>query len=171
VLAEIVWSLRAAGSWTDARASNVLDGGAPYYRTYRCSDGRHLAVAAIEPQFYRLLVDLLGVDVSTLDREDPADWPVLSSVLAAAFAAAPRAHWETVFAGTDACVTPVLQWDEAPDDAHLAARRVHYEDAAGSHHAGPAPRFSRTPNGVPSVPSSPVPSAEVLDGWAGGGPG
>ncbi len=122
-LMQLVWSLQAVGRWSDRRASNLLDGGAPFYRTYRCADDGWMAVGSLEPAFYRLLLDGLGLSPDDVpDRDDPGCWPELAHVLADRFAAHPRAHWEAVFDGTDACVTPVLSMSEAPDHPHLVAR-------------------------------------------------
>jgi alpha-methylacyl-CoA racemase len=122
-LMQLIWSLRADGRWRDERASNLLDGGAPYYRTYRCADGGWMAVGAIEPAFYAQLLGGLGLRPNDVpNRDDSAQWHALAETLAAAFAAQPRSYWEQVFADSDACVTPVLSMDEAPRHPHLAAR-------------------------------------------------
>jgi alpha-methylacyl-CoA racemase len=145
VLAQQVLELKADGLWgTGGRGQNLLDGGAPYYRAYRCADGRHVAVGAIEPQFYRLLLDGLGLDADSLpDRDDRTSWPDLTDVLAARFVEEDREHWATTFAGTDACVTPVLTFEEAVEDDHVRHRRC-LTPAAGGLTAGPAPRFRDT---------------------------
>lgn len=120
-----ILELRPLGMWSDEPASNILDGAAPYYRTYRCADGRFMAAGAVEPQFYALLVRGLGLDAEELpDRDVKANWPTLCSRFAAVFAAHPREHWEKVFAGTDACVTPVLSFSEAARHPHVTARRA-----------------------------------------------
>lgn len=139
-LMQLVWSLRAAGRWADRRASNLLDGGAPFYRTYRCADGGFVAVGSLEPAFYLQLLEGLGLAPDEVpDRDDPSSWPRLTQVLADRFGSQPRAHWERVFDGTDACVTPVLSLAEAPDHAHLAARGVLRHDDDGVL-VGAAPR-------------------------------
>jgi alpha-methylacyl-CoA racemase len=138
VLGRMIHGLRRAGRWHDRREANLLDGGAPFYRTYRCRDGGHIAVGPLEPRFYRAMMDGLRLDVSTLpDRDDPANWPELRERLAAVFATRTRDEWTAVFADTDACVTPVLTLDEAPRNEHLRAR--HTFDADGR--PSPAPRF------------------------------
>ena len=140
VLGRMVHGLRREGQWHDRREANLLDGGAPFYRTYRCRDGGHIAVGALEPRFYQAMVDGLDVDASTWpDRDDPANWSQLRVLLGAAFATRTRDEWADVFSDTDACVTPVLTLDEAPRNDHLRAR--HTFDADG--HPSPAPRFSR----------------------------
>jgi alpha-methylacyl-CoA racemase len=142
VLAQQVLELMAEGQWTDGdRGHNLLDGGAPYYRAYRCRDGRFMAVGSIEPQFYALLVEGLGLDPHVLpDRDDSASWPALSSTLAARFEEEDREHWTKVFAGTDACVTPVLTFEEATEHEHIRARQSLVR-AGGQPTAGAAPRF------------------------------
>lgn len=140
VLGRMIYGLRHEGRWHDRREANLLDGGAPFYRTYPCRDGAHIAVGALEPQFYRALVDGLGLDASALpDRDDPANWPALQALLAEVVVTRTRDEWAAVFADTDACVTPVLKLDEAPHDAHLQARHTFGADGRPS----PAPRFSR----------------------------
>jgi alpha-methylacyl-CoA racemase len=139
VLGRMIHGLRHDGRWHDRREANLLDGGAPFYRTYPCRDGGYVAVGALEPQFYQAMVAGLGLDASTLpDRDDPATWPALHARLAEAFASRSRDEWAAVFAATDACVTPVLTLDEAPRHEHLRAR--HTFDGNGR--PSPAPRFS-----------------------------
>ncbi|WP_185995966.1 CaiB/BaiF CoA transferase family protein [Nocardioides campestrisoli] len=148
VLAQQVLELVAQGAWgPGTRGSNLLDGGAPYYRTYRCSDGRSMAVGPIEPQFYALLLAGLGLEPSALpDREDRTAWPALVEVLASRFAEHDRDHWTAVFAGTDACVTPVLTFAEAGLDHHMRHRGALLRTRDGHLTAGPAPRFTDAPS-------------------------
>ncbi len=144
LLSQLAWSMRAIGAWQDARESNLLDGGAPFYDCYACADGRFVAVAALEPAFYALLLQGLGLDPESLPPQyDPAGWPTLRRTFAHAFAAHPRDHWAGVFDDTDACVTPVLTWAEAVRDPHLVARGTLVE-VDGVVQAAPAPRFSRS---------------------------
>lgn len=144
VLSQHVLELRAEGIWSDERASNILDGGAPYYRTYVCADGLEVAVGAIEPQFYALLLDGLGLSATGLpDQDDTAAWPGLHATFAAMFARRTRDDWATVFAGTDACVTPVLTFTEAAQHAHMSQRRA-ITVLDGHEVAGVAPRLSRS---------------------------
>jgi alpha-methylacyl-CoA racemase len=163
-LMQLIWSLQAAGRWTDRRGSNLLDGGAPFYRTYRCADGGWMAVGSLEPAFYRLLLDGLGLAPDEVpDRDDPARWPELARVLGDRFAEHPRAHWEGVFGGTDACVTPVLTTAEAPEHPHLAARGVLRRDDAGVL-AAAAPRVAgASPVHLPA--SEHVDLGEALGRW------
>ncbi|MQA03381.1 MAG: CoA transferase [Streptosporangiales bacterium] len=152
VLAQLVWAFRGAGAWRDDRAANLLDGGAPFYDTYACADGRWVAVGALEPKFYAQLLDGLGLVVEELPEQMDRDgWPVLRQRFTEVFATRTRAEWDAVFAGTDACVTPVLTFAEAVADEHLAARAT-LQELAGVPQASPAPRFSRTPAATPAPP-------------------
>jgi alpha-methylacyl-CoA racemase len=155
VLLQMTWSMLARGSWRDEPASNLLDSGAPFYDTYRCADGRYVAVGAIEPQFYAELLAGLGLDPAALPAQyDESGWPVLRSALTAAFAGRTRDQWATVFADRDACVTPVLSLAEAAAHPHIAARETLIE-IDGAPQAAPAPRFSRTVPGRPGRPPKP----------------
>ena len=131
------------GLWTDERGVNSLDGGAPHYRTYECSDGRYVAVGPIEEPFYQAL--LAGLELTDAPpRSDRANWPALHELFEAKFATRTRDEWSEHFAGTDACVSPVLSLVEAPVDAHMASRGTFVKGASGMEPA-PAPRLSRTP--------------------------
>lgn len=160
VLTQMMWSLRGVGGWSDERGSNLLDGSAPYYDTYECSDGRYVAVGALEPQFYAQLLDVLGLAGEDLpDQNDRDGWPVLRKRFSEVFASRTRDEWAAAFAGTDACVTPVLSFGEASSNAHLAARGT-VTTLDGVEQAAPAPRFSRT---APDTPTSPPGSTDDLD--------
>ncbi len=151
----LIHGMIAQGSWTDTPGTNWLDGGAPFYRCYRCADGRDVAVGALEPQFYALLLDGLGLSATDLPAQnDRAAWPALTKAFAAAFARNDRDHWANVFADSDACVAPVLSLKEAAAHPHMAARGV-YVDVNGVGQAAPAPRFSGTPASPPTAPSAP----------------
>lgn len=145
VLAQLMWTLRAAGEWSDERGLNLLDGSRPYYDTYECADGRSMAVGCIEPQFFALTLKLLGLDAAQLpDQEDKDRAPELRAAMAAVFATRTMAQWTEVFDGTDACVTPVLTWSEALEHPHLSSRGV-FTRLDGVDQPRPAPHFSRTP--------------------------
>ncbi len=144
-LLSLIHGLRAASRWNDARESNVLDGGAPYYRSYRCADGLYLAVGAIEPHFHAEFCARLGVDPQSFAQGDRARWPEQVRELQALFETRPRAHWEAVFDGSDACVAPVNDLAASTRDPHLVARRVFLE-VDGELQPAPAPRFSRSPS-------------------------
>lgn len=157
VLATQVHALRGLGLWQDPRGVNLLDGGAPFYDTYECADGRYVAVGALEPQFYAELVRLTGFPLDgdeAPDRDDPANWPALRAAWARLFRTRTRDEWAELLAGTDACVAPVLDWAEAPRHPHLAARDV-FVAPEGVTQPAPAPRFSATPTAVRRPPPRP----------------
>ncbi len=170
VLAQILWSLRALGLWSDQRGSNLLDSGAPFYDTYACADGRYVAVGALEPQFYAILLDGLGLAGQDLPGQlDQSGWPVLRERFTEVFASRSRDEWVAVFEGTDACVAPVLSFAEVPAHPHIAARGTVIE-VGGVPQAAPAPRFSRTAPDRPTPPPQPgADTAAVLADWAVGG--
>lgn len=139
---------KAAGMWSDDRAANTIDGGAPYYDTYRCKDGRWMAVGAIEPQFFALLLDKLGVDDFPLDRQlDRTAWPELRAKIAAAFLERTQAEWIAVMEGSDACAAGVIGLDDAPNHPHNVARQT-FVTVDGVLQPAPAPRFSATPGQI-----------------------
>ncbi|HEV2259696.1 MAG TPA: CaiB/BaiF CoA-transferase family protein, partial [Streptosporangiaceae bacterium] len=135
--------LMAQGLWRDERGVNLLDGGVPWYDVYETADGQWMAVGALEPRFYAALLTGLGL-TDPPDRADPRNWPALRALLTTRFKTRTRDEWTEVFAGTDACVEPVLSLHEAAADEHLLARET-YLTAAGITQPAPAPRFSRTP--------------------------
>jgi alpha-methylacyl-CoA racemase len=141
-LIQPILELRARGIWNDERANNLLDGAAPFYRTYECQDGKYIAVGAIEPQFYAELLRLLELDDRSLpDQNDRSGWPSLAKAIAAVVATRTRDQWAEVFAGRDACVTPVLSFAEAPGHPHISARQA-LRDGPSGVTAAPAPRFA-----------------------------
>jgi alpha-methylacyl-CoA racemase len=165
LLASFMYGLRAAGAWQDERGTNVLDGGAPFYDTYATADGRHMAVGALEPKFYEELLIRLGLDAAGLPAQyDRSGWPQLRARFAEVFAGRPQAEWVEVFAGSDACVAPVVSPRDAPAHPHNAARQTFIEVGSVTQPA-PAPRFSRTPCDPPSPPVRPgTDTDEVLTG-------
>jgi len=147
--------LLAAGLWSEERGANLLDGGAPFYGVYETADGRHLAVGALEPQFYAELLRRLGLDDGDLPAQlDRDGWPLLRERLAALFRTRTREEWCELLAGTDACMAPVLALGEAPAHPHNRARGT-FVDVGGVVQPAPAPRFSRTPCDPPAPPASP----------------
>ncbi|MCZ2838991.1 CaiB/BaiF CoA transferase family protein [Modestobacter sp. VKM Ac-2985] len=150
-LATMVLGMLAGGVWRDTRGVNLLDSGVPWYDVHETADGRHLAVAALEPQFYAELVDRLGLADRAPDRAD-ADPEVLRGLVADAIRRRTRDEWVEVFAGSDACVAPVLSFAEARDHPQLAARQT-YLERDGVVQPAPAPRFSRTPATLDRPPS------------------
>ena len=156
-LTTFVRGLAALGAWSDERGGNLLDGGAPFYATYPCADGRFVAVAAIEPQFFRRLVEGLGLPEETLAMQhDRERWDELRQALGERFLSEPRDVWSARFVELDACVTPVLDLTEVPAHPHHVARRAFDvplagplpDGLAGAPMPSPAPRLSRTPGAV-----------------------
>jgi alpha-methylacyl-CoA racemase len=146
--------LLALGAWSTERGSNLLDGGAPFYDTYRCADGRFLAVGALEPQFFAALCGTLGIEPGEMPQHDRDAWPAQRGRLAALIATKPRDEWAAIFEGTDACVAPVLDLNEAPEHPHNVARQA-FVEVGGVPQPAPAPRFSRTPGRVDRDPPRP----------------
>lgn len=156
--------MRAAGAWRDERGVNLLDGGAHFYGTYECADGRYLAVGAIEPQFYAELRRIAGLDDPAFDaQQDRAAWPELRRRLAAVLRSRPRDEWVALFAGSDACVAPVLGLGEAVSHPHNVARGA-FVTRDGVVQPEAAPRFSAIPAKAGDGPTS-AGLAEVLAGW------
>jgi alpha-methylacyl-CoA racemase len=166
LLMAMQYSLKANRLWRDEREANLLDGGAPFYGTYRCADGGWLAVGALEPQFHDLLLEKLALPQALFaERWNPASWPRLRAVLAETFATRSRAEWCALFESTDACVTPVLSLAEAPKHPHNQARSTFVEHA-GVTQPAPAPRYSRTVPEIQRPPAQPGEhSAEILADW------
>ncbi|MET4429035.1 CaiB/BaiF CoA-transferase family protein [Mycolicibacterium sp. 624] len=152
ILAQMMWTMKATGSLRDQRESFLLDGGAPFYRTYECSDGGYMAVGSIEPQFFAQLVSGLGLRADEVpNQSELGRYDEMHKIFAERFASRTRDEWTAVFAGTDACVTPVLTWTEAAVSEHLTARSTIVTEG-GVTQAAPAPRFSRTPSGPAGAP-------------------
>jgi alpha-methylacyl-CoA racemase len=162
LLAQLQWSWRAAGRWSDQRGENLLDGSAPFYATYACVDG-HVAVGALEPQFWDALVRVLGLQ-DVPDRWDRNTWPELRATLGERLGQRTRQEWVEAFDGVDACVTPVLTFAEAPGHPY-AQERGSFVIIGGHVQPAPAPRFSRS---VPPSPAAPVDAsvADVLGEWS-----
>jgi len=157
----------AAGFHDPAKpGTNMLDTGAHFYEVYETADGQHMAVGAIEPQFYAELLAKLELDPSALPRQmDRASWPSLKERFAQVFRTRSRAEWTALFEGSDACVAPVLSIHDAAAHPHNAARDA-FVDIAGIRQPAPAPRFSRTRPELPSPPSHPgADTEEGLAAW------
>ncbi|MEU3723999.1 CaiB/BaiF CoA-transferase family protein [Streptomyces sp. NPDC031705] len=164
-LTAMIHGMVAAGGWQDRRGANLLDGGCPFYGTYETSDGRYMAVGALEQQFYDTFVELLGIEDRAPARKDLARWGELREAVAARFKSRTREEWTAVFEGTDACVAPVLSLREAPHHPHLASRGT-FTEHGGITQPAPAPRFSATPTGVASGPARPgADTASVAADW------
>jgi alpha-methylacyl-CoA racemase len=151
----------AGGLLREQRASNLLDGGAPFYDLYETADGKHLAIGALEPQFYDELVVGLGIAEVAPDRDDPGNHPELRRVIADAVRGRTQAEWVEVFEGTDACVAPVLPMTEAFRHPHLAARGT-FVERDGVTEPAPAPRFSRTAPSLTTPPPA-TPGQDTTD--------
>jgi crotonobetainyl-CoA:carnitine CoA-transferase CaiB-like acyl-CoA transferase len=167
-LATTFFGMLAAGMLKPERGVNSTDSGSHFYDVYECADGRWISVGPIEPKFYGVLLSVLEIDPAELGPQmDPATWPRAKSVLAAKFRMRTRDQWAELFANTDACVTPVLRWDEAARHAHLAARGT-FVEVDGIVQPAPAPRFSRTMPQPPDPPAAVTPenTTRALEGWA-----
>ncbi|MDP3898000.1 MAG: CaiB/BaiF CoA-transferase family protein [Mesorhizobium sp.] len=143
MLAAPFFGFLATGFWKDERGSNLLDTGAPFYDTYECADGKHVAVACLEPQFFAEFSRLLPLDAKFAAQYDMTLWPAMRAAIAARIREKTRDEWAALFEATDACVAPVLSLKEAPDHPHALARRTHVM-AGTLRRPAPAPRFSRT---------------------------
>lgn len=166
LLSAMFWGFRAGGLWGTAREANLLDGGAYFYGTYACADGKFLAVAPVERKFHQILLERLGLDAAEFTHAaDPAAWPRLRAHLAEVFGQQPRDHWTALFAGTDACVTPILDWDEAAAHPQAQARAA-FMILDGVLQPAPAPRFGATPAAVTRGAAAPgAHTREILADW------
>ena len=152
VLMSMMYSMRSSGHWSDERGSNIIDSGAHFYDTYETSDGEFISLGAVEPQFYRQLLELLGLsnDDEFRAQMDQRRWPRLKDRLTVLFKTRTRDEWCGVFEGTDACFAPVMSMSEAPAHAHNAARKAFLE-IDGVVQPAPAPRYSATPTHAPTA--------------------
>jgi alpha-methylacyl-CoA racemase len=137
----------ASGWWQDRRGVNLLDGGAPFYSVYETSDNRHMAVGALEPEFFARLLEAVGE--AGREQMEVANWPAMRQRFAEIFKLKTQAEWTAAFSDVDACVAPVLSLGEAPSHPQLAARRT-FVDVGGVRQPAPAPRFSATPAALPT---------------------
>lgn len=141
--------MASQGQWSGVRGTDLINGGAHFYEVYETADGKHVAVGAVEAEFYAELLTALGVEDHELaGRLDRSQWPAMKERMAAAFRTRTRAEWVELLEGTDACFAPVLDLDEAPHHPHNVARGT-FTQVGGVTQAAPAPRFSRTPSGQP----------------------
>jgi len=166
LLMAMTYSLKAQGHWVNQRESNWLDGAAPFYGTYECADGKWIALGAIEQRFHDVLLERLGLPKSDFaDRWDPQSWARLRAYLRAHFRSRTRKQWCELLEGSDACVTPVLDLDEAPQHPHNGARAT-FLLADGGVQPAPAPRFSRSACCIQRPPPAVGQhSAEILRDW------
>ncbi len=151
-LMSAIYGMSAKGAWADARESNMLDGAAPFYACYACEDGHYVAVAALEPQFYQILLERCGLSGPPFaDQWDRARWPAMRQHLTAMFLTRTREAWCTLLEGSDACFAPVLSMREAVTHPHNTSRGT-FVERDGAWHPAPAPRLSRTPAGLAARP-------------------
>jgi len=160
------YGLRAGGMWSDDRGSNLLDGGAPFYRTYASKDEKSVVVCALESKFFRALLDALGIDdIDPREQFDNAKWPEHEKILEDLFGSKTRDEWREILEGTDACFAPVLSLTEAPQHPHNEARET-FVNVDGIEQPGPAPRFSRTKSEIRHAPVEPGERVhETLSDW------
>ncbi|KAM6034903.1 alpha-methylacyl-CoA racemase [Theristicus caerulescens] len=154
-LSSFLWKSQHLEFWKRPRGENLLDGGTPFYETYKTSDGKYMAVGAIEPQFYEQLIKGLGLDSDQLPSQwSSSDWPKMKKKFASIFAQKTQAEWCSIFDHTDACVTPVLSFDDVASHQHNKERRSFIKNDHGEISPRPAPCLSRTP-AVPSLKRDP----------------
>jgi len=166
LLMTMTWAFRAVGVWREERGTNLLDTGAPFYDTYECSDGKMIAVGALEPQFYQQLLEVMGLPAEGEPPQmDRSRWPATKQRYAEIFATKTRDEWAALAAGTDACVAPVLSLTEAAVHEHNVARGTFLE-IDGVLQPAPAPRFRQRPSAVPDAPGWPGEGGtSALSGW------
>ncbi|PJI46059.1 MAG: carnitine dehydratase [Pseudomonas sp.] len=165
LLSAMMYGFRASGRLSDERGTNLIDGGAHFYDTYECSDGRFIALGAIEPQFYAELLQRCGIDDPQFQQQmDPRQWPQLKVKLTALFLQRSRAQWCELLEGSDACFAPVLDWAEAAQHPHNRERGT-YLELDGVLQPAPAPCFSRTPAATPTQAPGEPQSEAVLRDW------
>jgi len=166
LLGAMLYGFKQFGAWSNDRGNNLLDGGAPFYDSYACADGKFITIGAIEPQFYALLLQLTDVhDPDFQAQMNVATWPQLKLKFATLFATKTRQAWCEILEGTDVCYAPVLDMDEAPDHPHNQARG-NFIDVAGVKQPAPAPRFSRTPPEISMPPArAGQHSGDILRDW------
>lgn len=154
----------AVGLWNDARGTNLLDGSKPFYRCYACAGGGHVAVGALEPQFFALLLKGLDLPPDRFVQYDHAGWPEMEAVFTATFLTRTREAWDEVFRDTDACVSPVLSFSEAAAHPHNAARGT-LVDVEGVTQPAPAPRFSGVSTNIDHERRGLLALEDALSGW------
>jgi alpha-methylacyl-CoA racemase len=160
LLSTSIHGLRATGHWEGEPGTNLLDSGAHFYEVYETADGGHIAVGAIEPQFYAALLGVMELDIAEAPQWDAALWPALKERFAEVFRQRTRDDWAELLASADTCATPVLGLEEGPQHPHNVARGT-FVEADGVVQPAPAPRFSRTPPAISDRPSA----DEMLRAW------
>jgi alpha-methylacyl-CoA racemase len=166
VLMTQMFALRAAGQWNDARGTNIIDSGAPYYDVYRTKDGKYVSVGSNERKFFDELMRKLDLDpASVADHRDPSCWPRLREDLERIFASRTRDEWCDLLGGADCCFAPVLSMDEAWRDPYNLARERFVSHPGGAMQPAPAPRFSRTRPELRTVPPAEAGARDLADRW------
>lgn len=165
-LMAMFYGFKAQGMWSNSRRANMLDGGAHFYDTYKCRDGKWVAIGSIEPQFYALLLEATGINDPEFSKQmDRGAWPALREKLAHVIAQKTRDEWCELMEGTDVCFAPVLDLDEAPKHPHNVARQT-FVEVEGVVQPAPAPRFSATPGAIQGPPpANGAHDAEALSDW------
>jgi alpha-methylacyl-CoA racemase len=165
-LMTMMYSLHGLGRWTDDRGTNLLDGGAPFYGTFKCSDGKWVSLGSIEPQFYALLREKADItDPMFDDQHNRENWPVMKEKISEIIAQKSRDEWCEIMEGSDVCFAPVLDMAEAPEHAHNKARGT-FVEKDNVIQPGPAPRFSRTSPELDLPPPAPGQHHdEILKDW------
>ncbi len=166
LLSSVVWGIGGKYHWGE-RGTNLLDGGAHFYGVYECADGKYISVGALEPKFYSLFLEKLGLvgDADFSQQMNMQAWAGLKDKIADIFRSKPRDHWAELFAGSDACVFPVLNRDEALANPHMAARNV-FVEVDGITQPAPAPRFEKTPAEIKHMAGDDGASeADILKSW------
>ncbi|TYO98431.1 alpha-methylacyl-CoA racemase [Geothermobacter ehrlichii] len=161
-----MYGFKAAGKWNNSRGTNRLDGGAHFYDSYECSDGKYISIAAYETQFYALFLKTCGIDDPAFHAQlDVEKWPELKQKLTQMFKTKTREEWCALMEGTDICFAPVLDMDEAPEHPHNKVRKTFIE-IDGVVQPAPAPKFSRTHPEIQGCPPFPGEhNEEVLSEW------
>jgi alpha-methylacyl-CoA racemase len=157
--------IRARGDWVDRRSSNFLDGGAPFYRTYRCADGRYVALGAVEPKFWRVFIEKLDIkELQLVKQHDRETWDAGGRILERVFLTKDRDEWIETFEGIDCCISPVLELAEVTNAPHMVERRsfVTSNDVVQPRSA---PRLSQTPIRSPVNLAEACSAANVLSRW------
>jgi alpha-methylacyl-CoA racemase len=165
-LGSLIHAFEIGGQWQEQRETNLLDGGAPFYRNYECADGKFVAIGSIEPQFYKLLLEKIGAtDKLPHEQMDRASWPAMTEIFRDIFLTRTRDEWCALMEGTDVCFAPVLTLAEARAHPHQQARET-FVKCGGVTQVAPAPRFSDTPAQIQWPPSDKLWTAEeILSTW------
>ena len=162
-LSSFLYRTKGLEYWAGGRGNNFLDGGAPFYQTYETKDGKYMAVGAIEPQFYGLFIEKLGNDSICLKNQfDIPLWPSMRESISEIFKSKTQVEWINIYKGTDACVTPVLDMEEAPLYSHNVDNKTFMKNSSGDQEPCPAPKLSRTP-GICEVRQNPMPGEHSLE--------